>query len=213
MPQCTSQPGSLLALAGLLCTRVATAQLTLRHREPLNGIYMLPLQTTWITPWCTMMWSSGRCGRPAPSWGQRLPATIPAAGCMQQALCGRHTVGPHLRAWQQPRLFEPAGCHAWRAAVQGKAYAYGLQTLREMGVPVEGLRFDRSLVIRGLIMDTGECRPVLPCRPAQPLAPLPCQAAAASGATAHVGSTAPAHSQEPLTSAHYCLLLQSWATL
>ncbi|KAL4432385.1 hypothetical protein ABPG77_001684 [Micractinium sp. CCAP 211/92] len=37
---------------------------------------------------------------------------------------------------------------------EGKAYAYGLQTLREMGVPVEGLRFDRSLVIRGLIMDT-----------------------------------------------------------
>lgn len=41
------------------------------------------------------------------------------------------------------------------ATAQGKAYAYGLQALRDMGVPVEGLRFDRSLVIRGLIMDTG----------------------------------------------------------
>lgn len=39
-------------------------------------------------------------------------------------------------------------------AWEGKAYAYGLQSLREMGCPVEGLRFDRSLVIRGLIMDT-----------------------------------------------------------
>lgn len=29
-----------------------------------------------------------------------------------------------------------------------------LQSLREMGCPTEGLRFDRSLVIRGLIMDT-----------------------------------------------------------
>ena len=37
---------------------------------------------------------------------------------------------------------------------EGKAYAYGVQSLREMGCPVEGLRFDRSLVIRGLIMDT-----------------------------------------------------------
>jgi hypothetical protein len=40
-------------------------------------------------------------------------------------------------------------------AWEGKAYAYGRQSLREMGCPVEGLRFDRSLVIRGLIMDTG----------------------------------------------------------
>ncbi|PRW58251.1 5 -nucleotidase domain-containing 4 isoform X1 isoform A [Chlorella sorokiniana] len=39
-------------------------------------------------------------------------------------------------------------------AWEGKAYMYGLQSLREMGCPVEGLRFDRSLVIRGLIMDT-----------------------------------------------------------
>ncbi|EFN59339.1 hypothetical protein CHLNCDRAFT_56697 [Chlorella variabilis] len=39
-------------------------------------------------------------------------------------------------------------------AWEGKAYAYGLQSLHEMGCPVEGLRFDRSLVIRGLIMDT-----------------------------------------------------------
>ncbi|KAI3433722.1 hypothetical protein D9Q98_003530 [Chlorella vulgaris] len=39
-------------------------------------------------------------------------------------------------------------------AWEGKAYAYGRQSLREMGCPVEGLRFDRSLVIRGLIMDT-----------------------------------------------------------
>jgi hypothetical protein len=40
-------------------------------------------------------------------------------------------------------------------AWEGKAYAYGRQSLREMGCPVEGLCFDRSLVIRGLIMDTG----------------------------------------------------------
>ena len=30
---------------------------------------------------------------------------------------------------------------------------YGLETLRQQGVPVEGLAFDSQLVIRGLIMD------------------------------------------------------------
>jgi hypothetical protein len=40
------------------------------------------------------------------------------------------------------------GCSA-----QGRAYEYGLETLRQQGVPVEGLRFDPGLVIRGLIMD------------------------------------------------------------
>ena len=37
---------------------------------------------------------------------------------------------------------------------EGKAYRYGLQTLRELGFPCEGLRFDSHLVIRGLILDT-----------------------------------------------------------
>ncbi len=35
-----------------------------------------------------------------------------------------------------------------------RPHNHALQSLREMGCPVEGLRFDRSLVIRGLIMDT-----------------------------------------------------------
>ncbi|KAK9819835.1 hypothetical protein WJX72_002959 [[Myrmecia] bisecta] len=39
--------------------------------------------------------------------------------------------------------------NAW----EGKAYEYGLQYLREVGCPVEGLRFDPALVIRGLIVD------------------------------------------------------------
>ncbi|EIE26811.1 HAD-superfamily hydrolase [Coccomyxa subellipsoidea C-169] len=39
--------------------------------------------------------------------------------------------------------------NAW----EGKAYAYGLQWLREAGCPVEGLKFDPDLVIRGLIVD------------------------------------------------------------
>ncbi|GAB4817883.1 hypothetical protein N2152v2_004929 [Parachlorella kessleri] len=39
-------------------------------------------------------------------------------------------------------------------AWEGKAYEYGLQALREMGCPVDGLHFDPDLVIRGLIMDT-----------------------------------------------------------
>lgn len=39
--------------------------------------------------------------------------------------------------------------NAW----EGKAYAYGLQWLREAGCPVEGLRFDPDLVTRGLIVD------------------------------------------------------------
>jgi hypothetical protein len=39
--------------------------------------------------------------------------------------------------------------NAW----EGKAYEYGLQWLREAGCPVEGLKFDPDLVIRGLIVD------------------------------------------------------------
>ena len=39
--------------------------------------------------------------------------------------------------------------NAW----EGKAYAYGLQTLRESGLPVDDLHFDADLVIRGLIVD------------------------------------------------------------
>lgn len=38
-------------------------------------------------------------------------------------------------------------------AWEGRAYEYGLETLGQQGVPVQGLRFDPNLVIRGLIMD------------------------------------------------------------
>lgn len=34
-------------------------------------------------------------------------------------------------------------------AWEGRAYEYGVEALRQLGVPVEGLRFDSSLVIRG----------------------------------------------------------------
>jgi hypothetical protein len=34
-------------------------------------------------------------------------------------------------------------------AWEGRAYEYGLESLRQQGVPVDGLRFDSSLVIRG----------------------------------------------------------------
>ncbi|KAF8069710.1 DTX44 [Scenedesmus sp. PABB004] len=43
--------------------------------------------------------------------------------------------------------------HYNSVAWEGRAYEYGLETLRAQGVPVEGLRFDPDLVIRGLIMD------------------------------------------------------------
>ena len=39
--------------------------------------------------------------------------------------------------------------NAW----EGRAYDYGLAALRAQGVPVDGLRFDAQLVMRGLIMD------------------------------------------------------------
>jgi HAD superfamily 5'-nucleotidase-like hydrolase len=38
-------------------------------------------------------------------------------------------------------------------AWEGRAYSYGMQSLSEMGVPVDGLQFDSSLIIRGLILD------------------------------------------------------------
>lgn len=39
--------------------------------------------------------------------------------------------------------------NAW----EGKAFYYMLQNLQSMGCPTEGLRFDPSLVTRGLIVD------------------------------------------------------------
>ncbi|GAQ79423.1 haloacid dehalogenase-like hydrolase superfamily hydrolase subfamily IG 5'-nucleotidase [Klebsormidium nitens] len=36
---------------------------------------------------------------------------------------------------------------------EGRAYEYGMDNLRRLGYPVEGLEFDPDLVIRGLIMD------------------------------------------------------------
>jgi hypothetical protein len=38
-------------------------------------------------------------------------------------------------------------------AWEGRAYQYGLESLRQQGFPVDGLSFDSKLVIRGLIMD------------------------------------------------------------
>eukprot|EP01018_Ginkgo_biloba_P025931 Gb_02845 [translate_table: standard] len=38
-------------------------------------------------------------------------------------------------------------------AWEGRAYEYGMDNLRNMGYPVDGLKFDPDLVIRGLIMD------------------------------------------------------------
>lgn len=34
-------------------------------------------------------------------------------------------------------------------AWEGRAYEYGVEALRQQGVPVDGLKFDSSLVIRG----------------------------------------------------------------
>eukprot|EP00252_Welwitschia_mirabilis_P007375 TRINITY_DN18655_c0_g2_i2.p1 TRINITY_DN18655_c0_g2~~TRINITY_DN18655_c0_g2_i2.p1 ORF type:complete len:657 (-),score=140.27 TRINITY_DN18655_c0_g2_i2:17-1987(-) len=38
-------------------------------------------------------------------------------------------------------------------AWEGRAYEYGMDNLRSMGYPVDGLEFDPDLVIRGLVMD------------------------------------------------------------
>eukprot|EP01024_Parvocaulis_polyphysoides_P025936 TRINITY_DN2359_c0_g1_i3.p1 TRINITY_DN2359_c0_g1~~TRINITY_DN2359_c0_g1_i3.p1 ORF type:complete len:525 (+),score=97.34 TRINITY_DN2359_c0_g1_i3:818-2392(+) len=39
--------------------------------------------------------------------------------------------------------------NAW----EGRAYQYGLETLHQQGIPVDGLKFDADLIIRGLIVD------------------------------------------------------------
>ena len=39
--------------------------------------------------------------------------------------------------------------NAW----EGKVYKYGLESLRQAGCNVEGLKFDPNMVIRGLIID------------------------------------------------------------
>lgn len=73
---------------------------------------------------------------------------LPTSDCRQRAIpvkkrnpCFVHLISDSNRfTCPQPLL-------------QGRAYEYGLETLRGQGVPVEGLRFDPGLVIRGLIMD------------------------------------------------------------
>ena len=44
-----------------------------------------------------------------------------------------------------PQTLVHYAVEAW----EGRAYEYGVEALRQMGVPVDGLRFDSSLVIRG----------------------------------------------------------------
>lgn len=39
------------------------------------------------------------------------------------------------------------------AAWEGKAYEYGLKTLADSGIPVDGLKFDPHMVVRGLVVD------------------------------------------------------------
>ena len=55
-------------------------------------------------------------------------------------------VGPPLRP---PSLPPQTRVHYDVEAWEGRAYEYGVEALRQMGVPVDGLRFDSSLVIRG----------------------------------------------------------------
>lgn len=40
------------------------------------------------------------------------------------------------------------------AAWEGKAYDYGLQQLAARGFPVQGLQFDHTIAVRGLVVDT-----------------------------------------------------------
>lgn len=58
-------------------------------------------------------------------------------------------------------------------AWEGRAYAYGLEALRDMGLPVDGLAFDSSLVIRGWALCASRARGKLPqhhCRSQLPAA-------------------------------------------
>ncbi|KAK1278591.1 hypothetical protein QJS04_geneDACA015797 [Acorus gramineus] len=52
-------------------------------------------------------------------------------------------------AKEAEKLLSELGIRAW----EGRAYDYGMDNLRGMGFPVDGLQFDPDLVIRGLIMD------------------------------------------------------------
>lgn len=68
----------------------------------------------------------------------------------------------------------PAARHYNVDAWEGRAYAYGVEALRDMGLPVDGLKFDASLIIRGCA-GRACARGPQPCVP--PAAPgQPCDA-------------------------------------
>ena len=62
--------------------------------------------------------------------------TPPHASCPPKT--NAHTTRP-------PQTLIHYDVEAW----EGRAYEYGVEALGQLGVPVEGLRFDSSLVIRG----------------------------------------------------------------
>ena len=39
------------------------------------------------------------------------------------------------------------------AAWEGRAYDYGLQKLKEFGLPTDDMEYDNGLIIRGLVID------------------------------------------------------------
>lgn len=68
-------------------------------------------------------------------------------GTMERELSGH--VGHVCTGYDMDYTLIQYDVNAW----EQRAYEYGLQFLRADGVPVEGLRFDPTLVIRGLIVD------------------------------------------------------------
>ena len=60
-----------------------------------------------------------------------------------------HACGCHGAGYDMDYTLIHYDVNAW----EGKAYAYGLKYLKDVGCPVDGLTFDANLVIRGLIVD------------------------------------------------------------
>ena len=96
-----------------------------------------PLGTTWCEHPSTILTSrlpSHTIGCPRAAQALTLPPARPVLEVMC-ALQDYTLIHYDVEAWE------------------GKAYAYGLKYLQDVGCPVGGLRFDPDLVIRGLIVD------------------------------------------------------------
>eukprot|EP00798_Chlamydomonas_sp_ICE-L_P002058 gene2058-18236_t len=81
----------------------------------------------------------------------RVPENLPEGNPQRAIYCSRTLNMASIKAigYDMDYTLIHYDVNAW----EGRAYECGLEALRVLGVPVDGLKFDPDLVTRGLIMD------------------------------------------------------------